>query len=360
MRNRTGVAVAAALVLFFAMPAEAAELKAPTRTVQKAAKAAITAPAKHTTKKKQARKPTTASRRLDGVRVPAGKANLWPVAVMIDNMTLARPQAGLNEASVVYEALAEGGIPRFMAVFGKRTMTLVGPVRSARPYFLRYAAEYPAAMVHAGGSPDAQTLLRDLRLVNIEAVTGKTAKYFFRTRPGNSVHDLFTSGTLLNKAMQQTSVRTLRPHYRPWKYVNDPPVKKRGEPGHGASVNIGAGRNYDIRYEFDRKSNAYLRFTGSQPHLDRVTKQQLSAKTVILQLVPKERVLDSKGRLDIQNTGKGKAVMLQSGRAMTVRWEKKSDRDRTIFRTSAGQEITFPRGSVWITMVPRGHRYTIF
>src|SRR5689334_13298629 len=83
-------------------------------------------------------------RRLDGVLVKDSQSNLWPVAVMIDNHTAARPQAGLSKASIVYEALAEGGIPRFMAVFARTDVPLIGPVRSTRPYFVRYAAEYHA------------------------------------------------------------------------------------------------------------------------------------------------------------------------------------------------------------------------
>lgn len=299
-------------------------------------------------------------RRLDGVPAQKKVANRWPIAVMIDSFVTARPQAGLQDASIVYEALAEGGIPRFMAVFADRTPKLIGPVRSTRPYFLRYAAEYPAALAHAGGSYDAQKLLHDLRLVNIEGVKGKTAKYFFRLHKGNGVHDLYTTGALLDAAMRQTSVNTLTPNYQAWPFVGGAALKKRGAEGHGVSTNIGAGKSYDIRYVYDRKGNVYQRFTGGKPQMDRNTGKQVTVKNVVLLLVPKERVLDRKGHLDISNLGKGKAIVLQNGHAITVNWSKPNVRNRLVLTTNAGKPVSFLRGSVWVTVVPKGHPYKVF
>ncbi len=301
-------------------------------------------------------------RRIDGVLVSPAKANLWPVAVMIDNHPAARPQASLGQASVVYEALAEGGIPRFMAVFANRPDAWIGPVRSGRPYFLRYAAEYRAAFAHAGGSPDAQTLLHKLRLINLEGVRGNTAKYFFRgTRQYNNVHDLFTTGELLQKALQKTSARKNTPAFRSWKFTDDAAKAKRGESGHGIDILLGGGRSYDIRYTYDRSRNVYLRSTGGRPHLDRTTHQQIAVKNVVVLITPKERVLDRKGRIAINNLGSDVGVFLQNGRAMTIRWQKKTNDGRTILKTADGrQEISLVRGSTWFTVLPRGHGFRVF
>jgi hypothetical protein len=76
-----------------------------------------------------------------------------PLAVMIENHEESRPQSGLSSADVVYEAVAEGGITRFMAVFLCPFNDIqVGPVRSARTYFLDWVSEYNSLYAHVGGA----------------------------------------------------------------------------------------------------------------------------------------------------------------------------------------------------------------
>lgn len=297
-------------------------------------------------------------RRLDGVVVQNAKSNLWPVAVMIDNHSAARPQAGLGKASVVYEALAEGGIPRFMAVFAAGSIPLIGPVRSARPYFVRYAAEYRAGLAHAGGSPDSLILLNSLRMPNIEGLKGRTASYFFRR--GSGVHSLFTSSARMEAALRAAKVWNKKPTYQSWTFKTEAPLKKRRKGVHGAEINLGGGAAYVSRYEYDRKRNIYRRFTGGRPQLDRSTGKQVYAKNVVLIRVPRERVLDRKGRLDIKVIGSGKAVLMQDGYSTTIKWRKRSTYGRTEFTTMSGQPVKFNPGPIWITVVPAGRAYRLF
>lgn len=297
-------------------------------------------------------------RRLDGVLVAPNKANLRLVAVMVDNHAAARPQASLNKASVVYEALAEGGIPRFMAVYARYDLPLVGPVRSARPYFVRYAAEYPAAMAHVGGSPDAQNLIKKLKIRNIEGQKGTTARFFFRY--GLGVHSTFTNGSYLTNAMRNKKGAKAILNYEPWQFQNDPALKERPTKRQRVAVDLGAGRNYRIEYEYSRRRNAYLRSTGGRAHFDRVTKSRLTAKNVILLFVPKERVLDRQGRIELKTVGRGKAVLLQNGKAQTITWRKASDTARTTFAYGNGSAVKLVRGSTWITVVPKGKSYRIY
>jgi hypothetical protein len=126
------------------------------------------------------------------------------------------------------------------------------------------------------------------------------------------------------------------------------------------TIDLGAGLAYAVRYEFDRKRDIYRRFTGGRPHLDKATKKQLYAKNVVLLLVPRERVLDRKGRLDLLTVGKGKAILLQDGYAMTINWKKRTAASRTVFTNSKGKEVFFNAGPTWITVVPAGHPYHVF
>lgn len=299
-----------------------------------------------------------APRRLDGVPDVATVANRWPVAAMIDGSVGARPQAGLQEASVVYEALAEGGIPRFMAVFAHYEPRLIGPIRSVRPYFVRYAAEYPAALIHAGGSPDGQALLKQLKLLNMEGIKGPTAKYFFRQ--GIGVSTLFTRGSSVKTVIATASYFKKKPTYHPWQFGTEAPLKKRGKGVHGARVDLGAGRNYVVEYKYNRASNTYVRYTGGRPQIDKLTRKQVQTKNVVLLFVPKEKVVDKKGRIELKTVGKGNAVFMKDGKAITIKWSKASDRARTIFKDKYGREIKFNRGNIWITIVPKGRSYKVY
>lgn len=298
-------------------------------------------------------------RKLDGVWVPKGQENLWPIAVMIDNHTSARPQSGLQAASIVYETLAEGGIPRFMAIFAQRTMPEIGPVRSTRPYFVRFAAEINAALAHAGGSPDGLNLLKNLRMQSVFGVGGAFAKYFYRAHVGG-VHGLYTTGAKLAAALVQARTNRLTPMYKNWQYVDSPKLAQRPTGKHGAIIDLGYGRSYDVEYRYDRASNTYFRFTGYKPQIDRTTKKQVVVRNVIIMNTSKEKVLDKKGRLDIKVTGKDSGYLLKDGTVIPITWTKKNDRARTIFTTKDGAAVQLDRGNTWVTIVPKGHTYKVY
>lgn len=300
-------------------------------------------------------------RKLDGVYVPKGTENKWPVAVMIDNHTAARPQSGLQSASIVYETLAEGGIPRYMAVYADAaSVKNIGPVRSTRPYFVRYAAELNAAMAHSGGSPDGLNLVKKLRLQSFFGIKGPFAKYFFRAF-GGGVHGLYTNGAKLLTALKRAGTLRLRPLYRNWQFENGVALAQRPGGKHGATINFNYGRSYTAEYRYDRKQDRYLRFTGGRPLIDRNTRKQVTVRNIIIINTPKERVLDRKGRLDINVIGKGTGFLLKGGRVTKITWTKKSDRARTVFTNArTREEVVLTRGNTWVEIVPKGHTYKVY
>lgn len=297
-------------------------------------------------------------RRMDGVAEASNRANFWPVAVMIDNHTDARPQSGLQAASFVYETLAEGGIPRFMAVYADANVARMGPVRSSRPYFVNYASEWGAALAHAGGSPDSFKQIQKLRLVSIFALQGKTAKYFYRAF-GGGVHGLYTASSKLVSAMKVFRVWYHKPNYTPYNFKDDASVAKRGRANSGTYIDLGYGQSYDIEYRYSPRRNAYLRRTGGRPQMDRLTGKQVAVRNVIILNVPKEKVLDRKGRLELKTIGRGTGIILQNGKATKIIWSKKSPRAKTIFKTLDGKIVSLLRGNTWVTVVPKGHKYRL-
>ena len=305
--------------------------------------------------------PVLVERKLDGVMVPKGTGNPWPVTIMIDEHTAARPESGLQSASIVYETLAEGGIPRFMAVFADTSkLKYIGPIRSTRPYFVRYAAELNAVMVHGGGSPDGLALIKKLRIQAFMGISGAYAKYFFRAF-GGSVHGLYTNGTQLTAALKKAGTFKVKAKYSGWQFGDTTPKAQRANGKHGVIIDFSYGKSYIAEYRYDKVHDAYLRFTGGKPLIDRLTKKQISTRNVIIINTPKAKVLDRKGRLDINVIGKGTGYLLQAGKATKITWTKKNDRTRTMFyNAKSKQEIVFTRGNTWIDIVPAGHKYKLY
>jgi len=305
--------------------------------------------------------PKNVVRRLDGVIVPLEKYRSWPVGVMIENLpTVRNNQRGLSEASVVYETLAEGGATRFLALFDGENLKAgrITPIRSVRPYYAQWAREYGAVVMHAGGSPDGVWEIRRLHLQDADYLKGKTSKYFWRTDRSQSVHNLATSNVRINKMLADFGRRDDIPDFQSWKFKPQAALASRGKNGSSVVISFGA-KAFQVEYRYNRLKNMYERWNGSIPHRDANTKKQLAAKNVIVQYVPKEKVLDRKGRLEIKTTGSGSGLLMQDGKFLTVRWTKKTSSSRTIFRYTNGKEIELNGGPIWIEVVPRGKTVTL-
>lgn len=299
--------------------------------------------------------PKTWPRRTDGVWVPSAQANTPPVAVMIENLAQVRPQSGLASASVVYETLAEGGVPRFLAIFSRNDMVKVGPVRSSRPYFADWAKEYQGAYLHAGGSRDAFEEIGRLRLRSIDALVSKTARYFFRIGKTTSTHNLFTDKKRIAAVQKDFKLDTAKATFEPWKFKDDPALEKRPNEKRKLSIDFKSGVQYIVSYSYDRASNSYARVNGGKPHLDANYPKptQIKVKNVIVQLTEKEKVLDRQKRIALQITGSGKGWMLQDGKLHQIVWKKAKPDTRTKFYFTNGKEIEFNRGNTWIEVVPK-------
>lgn len=295
---------------------------------------------------------TVFTRRLDGVIVSKEKANLWPYAVMIENLLSTRPQGGLSQAAVVYETLAEGGSTRFVAVFEPtEVIPEIMPVRSARPYYLEWVSEYGALYAHAGGSPQALTIIRENPDINdLEALSGD-AVYFWRDRTKYAPHNLVTSSEKMNLALRDKELSDKETDFRSWEFKDEAELEKRGEDGKILMFNFSYGKTYKVDYKYNRESNVYLRYNADQEHKDKNTDEQLKVKNVIVQIVREPVLSGGKGRLDIYVGGEGKAWIFRDGEVIEGVWKKGSRTDRTSFYDSEGNEVEFNRGNTWVHVI---------
>ena len=91
-------------------------------------------------------------------------------AVMLDNHDDARPQAQISKADIIYEYRVEGEFTRYMALFQSNFPENVGPVRSARPYFVQTAKEYNAIYAHWGGSVAGLEEVKKRNVVDLDGI----------------------------------------------------------------------------------------------------------------------------------------------------------------------------------------------
>ncbi|MCK4554100.1 DUF3048 domain-containing protein, partial [Candidatus Parcubacteria bacterium] len=144
-------------------------------------------------------------RGIDGVYVEQGRENPYPIAVIIENHIDARPPSGLAQANLVFEAEAEGGITRFLAIFaGGQNLEEIGPVRSVRPYFVDWAREFSAVLVHCGGSPSSLVKIVQDNVFSLNEFYN--GGYYWRSAKRPGPHNVYTSTENLNKYLESKNL----------------------------------------------------------------------------------------------------------------------------------------------------------
>jgi hypothetical protein len=280
---------------------------------------------------------------------------VWPLAVMVENHPDARPQTGLDKADVVYEALAEGGISRFMALYmltparddGPQA-DVIGPVRSTRHYFVYLAAEYNASLVHVGASPIGYAALSATGIRNVNESYGDPGIYRSRQRP--PPHNAYTSTS------DSFAAAALKGEGGPGSWgplvFKDPSFPAQAPPATSIRIRYPPLGWYDVSYTWDPSSNVYPRVMAGRPHLDGLTGEQLAARNVVIQVVPDE-VIDREGRLDLAQVGEGPAYYFEDGTVMRGTWTKADFGSRTFFWDTAGNLVRLNAlGTTWIQLVP--------
>jgi hypothetical protein len=288
---------------------------------------------------------------IDGLPVEKGEENLAPFAVMIDNHVDARPQSGLEKAQLIFEAEVEGGITRLLAFFaGLENVNEIGPVRSARPYFLDWSNEYSALYVHVGGSPEALALILKEDLTHINEFYNE--KYFWRDNIRSAPHNVMTSSELMREYMNERGMKN--GSFLAWKYSLEEQAGKRVN----QVIDIGYRRKYfDVSWKYDFENQKYLRYQGGEFHKT-ANGDYLSAKNVIIIKVEQEEI-DEKLRLKVSSLGEGDAIVCREGVCEEGVWRKLSGATRLRFYNRNNSEIPLARGTSWVQVVDPGYEIEI-
>ena len=287
---------------------------------------------------------------LDGLSVTStGEERPDIIAVMIDNHPDALPQAGLKDAPVVYEAPVEGGLTRFMAIYAKNGVAeKVGPVRSARPYYLDWLREYGDALyMHCGGSPAALDLIKQENI--FDANEFYNGGYYWRDNLRYAPHNLYTKAGNWQKLWSDKSVARTIKVWDGWKFDETSPTGT--EATDIKELNIKYSPGYEAGWKYNAVNKNFERQMDGKPHAD--TTGQITADNILIQFASVE-ILDEVGRRAIETVGQGEARVLRDGKIIKGIWKKEGIYDRTRFFNASGEEIKLKPGRTWIQVVPLG------
>lgn len=327
--------------------------------------------------------PKTEACPLNGEKYSKVQREWWekhrPLGVMIENHQESRPQSGLSSADVIYEAVAEGGIARFLAIFYCKDGSNIGPVRSARTYFLDWISEYGdyPLYAHVGGANTpgpanalgqiesyGWNLYNDLNQFNLSYPTFKRIE-----QPnGKDVateHTMFSSTEELWKVAQIRELTNVNKDSELWNkdfveysFKDDPDDLKVSGESAAKTIHLEFWKGYTeyaVDWTYDTTSNVYKRGNGGKPHLDKNTNKQLTAKNVVVLFMWEGRANDgyeNNIHLLYRTKGTGQALVFMDGKEIKGTWRKNSRTERTLLFDSSGSPIQFNRGAIWFEILP--------
>lgn len=299
-----------------------------------------------------------------------GKA-YQPIAVMVENSPGARPQTGLMEADIIYEAMAEGSITRFMCLFNDNTPQKVGPVRSARLYYINLAREWDAAYVHFGGPSmsDKPSYVygsdsSDIKL-RIDGIKGKYSNLFWRDSARKAPHNAYIDLRSVSKIYNYT------PKERTYKFQFDANASNSGNTVDTIGVPFVSGKKDFVEFRYNKATDKFERYMSGTPFMvNTVTRDDNGKETSKSSIMQVQNVIiqyaktytlqnDVKGRRMVDTVGSGKAVYFVGGKQLTGTWKRDSKDTSTQYLLDDGSSVTLKPGNTWVCLQPDNDQISV-
>jgi len=272
--------------------------------------------------------------------------------VMIDNHAVARPAAGLSRASLVYETVVEAPITRFLAIFYRQeALTKIGPVRSARPFYVDWMKEFDVPYLHVGGSNEALELLNNSYGYDLNEFYN--GQYFLRDAKRSAPHNVFTSDEKIGQALTDKKWM-LKNNFSAWVFKDEAELSVRGLV---KRLNFSFGSEM-VSWSYDREKNQYSRVLGDKIVTDEEGGEIIAKNLVFMRT--NKKVIDDYGRLQVKTLGSGEAIVYLDGLSIPAEWRRSSSGERTrFFEKESGLEIAFNSGTTWIEVSDQRDRLPI-
>ena len=291
------------------------------------------------------------SSKVEEKKINIFNGNDRPIAVMIDNHSDAWPQAGLQKAYMVYEIIVEGGETRLMALFKGADVEKIGPVRSARHYFIDYAMENDAIYTHFGQSPQAESDIKKYSINDINGVA-EDGTTFWRVKEKAAPHNAVTSTEKLLKSAKNKKYRTTSSDKSVLNYVSD---EVNLEDGQGAiSVTIPHSTLQTVKYVYDEENKVYKRYARNKEQKDWTSGETVTTKNIIITYCDNYTLTDSenKGRQGLKNIGTFDGYYITNGKAIKIKCIKNARDEKTIYQDLEGNKIEINDGNTFVNICP--------
>lgn len=287
-----------------------------------------------------------------------------PMSVMIENQSQARPQTGLQQADIIYEAMAEGDITRFMCIFNDQKPSVAGPIRSARLYYINMQKEWDSPLIHYGGPDDpnspsyiygSSTKYIKLR---VDGIKGTYNDYFWRDKSRSAPHNVYTD---LGKIDEELYDYT--PNNRIQFSFSDAP-SYTGKTVDTVSLPYVTSVENFVTFEYDSAKDKFFRYEKGKAFEVRTVSEDedgkqttttapLSVQNLIVQYAETYvRNNDGGGRRMVEMVGEGKCEFFIGGKHISGSWERKSLDDSTQYYDESGLPIILKPGNTWIAVHP--------
>lgn len=290
--------------------------------------------------------PTTVASTMTGLQVDPSVNERTVTGVMVENSELARPQSGIDQADVIFEAVAEGGITRFLLLFQDGQPQYIGPVRSVRPYYISWAMGFDAAIAHAGGSPDALAAMRNLNVKDLDQFAN--GSYYTRISSRYAPHNLYTSMGQLNDI--EISRGYGKATYTPLLRRAETPSKTPNARSIDMTISSSV---FNVHYDYDPGTNSYKRSQAGAPHMvvDKDGNQKQLLPKVVVALVMTQGIAADDLHTAYGVLGAGHVYIFQDGNVAEGTWYKANNTTQLTFKDANGNPIALNPGQTWFTVV---------
>ena len=302
----------------------------------------------------------------NGEWIPEEKENKRPIALQINNSTAAYPQSGIAQADIIYETLAEGNITRLMAVFHLFESEKIGPIRSARHYYLDMAANHDAVYMHYGGSPQAYSYIRQLNAPNMDGLSWLDGIVCWRDPERRAIprmleHSVYTNGAHLEDGWERRELRTeLKDDFTsglnfameatiPWGQRAD-------------YVSIPFSNSYTSSFDYDSQTRKYIKYQSGELHMDEEIEEPLMFTNLIIQRTDINVIPgDDAGRREVAIIGNGDGYFISAGRAVAIEWNKPDYASPTQYiEKKTGKPVLLNPGKTYIGILPQGREISFY
>lgn len=282
-----------------------------------------------------------------GERV-AEEVTMRPILATINNHPKARPQSGLAQADVVYEMLAEGDVTRLLALYQSELPESIGPIRSARSYFIDIAKGLDAFYIAHGYSPEAKSMLEQRVVENINGMQ-YDGIYFERSSARVAPHNSYISGENVKAGAEKVRTSLLYQKKVAYPFYEAEDNVKIGITANEISMNYNNSGSFNSHYVYNGETNQYKRYSADIETIDYETNESIELANILFFEMP-HRIVDNEGRREITITGGGNAYVAQAGMIREVKW-KNAD-GLLVAVEEDGSEVKLVQGKTWIHFVP--------